>query len=145
MPTASVPAACTVAIVGAGPAGMAAATLAADLGLEVVLIDRQPHPGGQIYRATGAISPDRRLLPGDEYAHGGSLLDALSRSGARFVAGATVVSVARGEAGIEIGLAVERKPATIVASKLILATGAQERPFPIPGWTLPGVMSAGAA
>jgi NADPH-dependent 2,4-dienoyl-CoA reductase/sulfur reductase-like enzyme len=68
MPTASVPAACTVAIVGAGPAGMAAATLAADLGLEVVLIDPQPHPGGQIYRAIGAISPDRRLLPGDEYA-----------------------------------------------------------------------------
>src|ERR1700730_15910459 len=66
MRTASVPAACTVAIVGAGPAGLAAATLAAELGLEVVLIDQQPHPGGQIYRAIGAISPDRRLLPGDE-------------------------------------------------------------------------------
>ncbi|HWZ70567.1 MAG TPA: NAD(P)/FAD-dependent oxidoreductase [Casimicrobiaceae bacterium] len=145
MPTASVPAACTVAIVGAGPAGMAAATLAADLGLEVVLIDQQPHPGGQIYRANGATSPDRRPLPGDEYAHGASLFDALSCSGARFVSGAMVVSVTPGGAGIEIGLAVDRKPATIVARKLILATGAQERPFPIPGWTLPGVMSAGAA
>jgi NADPH-dependent 2,4-dienoyl-CoA reductase/sulfur reductase-like enzyme len=145
MPSASVPAACAVAIVGAGPAGMAAATLAADLGLEVVLIEAQPHPGGQIYRAIGAISPDRRLLPGDEYAHGASLLDALSRSGAHFVSGAMVVSVTRGEVGIEIGLAVDRKPARIVALKLILATGAQERPFPIPGWTLPGVISAGAA
>ena len=41
MPTAAVPAACTVAVVGAGPAGMAAATFAADLGLEAALIDQQ--------------------------------------------------------------------------------------------------------
>jgi NADPH-dependent 2,4-dienoyl-CoA reductase/sulfur reductase-like enzyme len=111
----------------------------------VVLIDQQPHAGGQIYRAIGAISPDRRLLPGDEYAHGASLLDALSRSGARFVSSTKALTVTRGEAGMEIGLAVDQKHATIVARKLVLATGAQERPFPIPGWTLPGVMTAGAA
>jgi NADPH-dependent 2,4-dienoyl-CoA reductase/sulfur reductase-like enzyme len=142
---ANLPAACSVAIVGAGPAGMAAATLAADLGLDVVLIDRAPRPGGQLYSAVEASSPVLHLVPGDEHQRGASLAAALSRCGAIFAGGARVVSVVRGQEGLEIALALEGKAATMVARKLIVATGAQERPFPIPGWTLPGVTTAGAA
>jgi NADPH-dependent 2,4-dienoyl-CoA reductase/sulfur reductase-like enzyme/bacterioferritin-associated ferredoxin len=144
-PAANLRASCSVAIVGAGPSGMAAATLAADLGLDAVLIDWASQPGGQLYHAAGAGSPDPPLLPGDEYARGAALIGALSRSGATFVGDAMVVSVVRGQAGFEIGLALDGHAATIVAGRLIVATGAQERPFPIPGWTLPGVTTAGAA
>ncbi len=145
MPTTAPPAACTVAVIGAGPAGMAAATLLADLGLDVVLIDRQAQPGGRIYHGIGANSPERRLLFGVEYARGMPLVDALSRSSVCYASDTTVVSVKPVEAGFEIELATKEKPATIRARKLILATGAQERPFPIPGWTLAGVTTAGAA
>ena len=144
MPAADLPEQCTVAVVGAGPAGMAAATLAAELGLDVALIDSQPRPGRRT-RAATAVSPDPGLLLADSDAHGAPQVDALARSGARFIGAAAVVSVARNDVGFEIGLAVDGKPATIRASKLIVATRVQERPFPIPGWTLPGVMTAGSA
>jgi len=145
MPAAAIPEEWSVAVVGAGPAGMAAATLAADLGLDAVLIDAKPRPGGRIYRALSATSPDPHLLPAGEHAHGAALVDALSHSGARTLFDAMVVSVARREVDVEIGLVADRTHATIRARKLIVATGAQERPFPIPGWTLPGVTTAGEA
>ena len=48
--------ACELLVIGAGPAGLAAATRAAGLGLDTVLIDEQPAPGGQIYRAVSAAA-----------------------------------------------------------------------------------------
>jgi thioredoxin reductase/bacterioferritin-associated ferredoxin len=129
-------------IVGAGPAGMAAATLAARAGIGTLLVDEQPGPGGQIYRAvTETPLTDRRKL-GDDYWAGEALARAFAASGATYLSDTTVWSIARDR---EIGLSSSGAARLIRARRIILATGAQERPFPIPGWTLPGVMTAGAA
>ena len=148
---------CDLLVVGAGPAGLAAATQAAGLGLSTVLIDEQPAPGGQIYRAIGTTPVQNRDILGADYWHGLTLLKPFETSGARHLASATVWSInARaGEAndapaGYEVAYSVARpgedpQAALLHCRHIILATGAQERPFPIPGWTLPGVITAGAA
>lgn len=131
-----------VAVVGAGPAGMAAASLCARHGLETVIFDEQPTPGGQIYRAiTETPLADRRVL-GDDYRGGEKLASELLSSGAQYVPNATVWSLTP---ELEIGVSVGGGSKLLTARRVILATGALERPFPIPGWTLPGVMTAGAA
>jgi NADPH-dependent 2,4-dienoyl-CoA reductase/sulfur reductase-like enzyme len=131
-----------LAVIGAGPAGMAAATLAAELGIDTVLFDEQPSAGGQIYRSVTETPLRDRAILGEDYWHGGALVDALRRAPARYVPGATVWNVSRaGEIGVSIGGAVRM----VQARRVIVATGALERPFPIAGWTLPGVMTAGAA
>ena len=79
-----------LAIIGAGPAGMAAAVLAAELGLETVLIDEQGSPGGQIYRAIERAEPDTPLGP--DYLAGRPLVAALRASHVRLPAGHDVVA-----------------------------------------------------
>ncbi|HLI11504.1 MAG TPA: NAD(P)/FAD-dependent oxidoreductase [Alphaproteobacteria bacterium] len=131
-----------LAVIGAGPAGLAAAARAAGLGVATVLFDEQPAPGGQIYRGVTETPLRERAVLGADYWHGADLVAPLRASGADYVAGAAVWSVSReGEIGVSIAGAAR----LIRARRVILATGALERPFPIPGWTLPGVMTAGAA
>ena len=129
-------------IVGAGPAGLAAACEARQWGLSVTLLDEQLTPGGQIYRDVDAASPRRRSLLGDDYGAGAELTAAFARSGARHVAGASVWNV-----GLDLQVNYLHQRASRVAQgrHILLASGAMERPFPIPGWTLPGVMTVGAA
>jgi NADPH-dependent 2,4-dienoyl-CoA reductase/sulfur reductase-like enzyme len=142
---------CELLVIGAGPAGLAAATRAAGLGLDTVLLDEQPAPGGQIYRAIASTPVQDRAILGEDYWHGLGLIEPFLQSGARHVAGATVWAVNRQEdGGFEVAYSVARPGQDVQAGLLhcrhiILATGAQERPFPIPGWTLPGVITAGAA
>lgn len=135
---------CELAIVGGGPAGLAAATLAAQLGLETVLFDEQLAPGGQIYRNVEANSADRGVLGsvlGADYARGLGLVRAFRASGAGFEPTSAVWQVAEnGKLGISQG----GRAYLTRAARVILATGAMERPVPVPGWTLPGVMGAGA-
>jgi NADPH-dependent 2,4-dienoyl-CoA reductase/sulfur reductase-like enzyme len=141
---------CELLVIGAGPAGLAAATQAAELGIDTLLLDEQPAAGGQIYRAvTTTPLSDRRIL-GDDYWHGSSLIAPFEQSGARHQPGATVWAVSPlpetgEESGYEVGYSVAGCARLVHARYLLLATGAQERPFPIPGWTLPGVITAGAA
>ena len=131
-----------VAIVGAGPAGLAAASVCARAGLATVLFDEQFAPGGQIYRAIGATPVKDRAVLGPDYWHGEKLVGEFLSSGAQYVPGASVWSLTR---ELEIGVSVGGGSALTGAASVILATGALERPFPIPGWTLPGVMTVGAA
>lgn len=133
-------------VVGAGPAGLAAAARAANHGLAVLLADENPAPGGQIYRAVSTSPVSKREVLGADYWKGGALVSRLEQSKAAYAPSCTVWSVAPDEAGeVELGLSLNGKARLIGAGQVILATGAQERPFPIPGWTLPGVMTAGAA
>ncbi|MGT2475843.1 FAD-dependent oxidoreductase [Paraburkholderia terrae] len=131
-----------VVVVGAGPAGMSAATRAARAGLSVVLLDEQDAVGGQIYRAIGRADARRKEILGPDYAAGASIADAFARSGARHVAHASVWQVTRERS---VHYLKDGKVGSFDAQRVILATGALERPFPIPGWTLPGVLTAGAA
>lgn len=131
-----------LAIVGAGPAGMSAAVLAAELGLSVALLDEQAVPGGQIYRHVG-IAPAARLdVLGPDYAAGLTLVDAFKLSAARHIGGAAVWQVTPQRT---VHYLKDGQVKQLQAEQLILCTGALERPFPIPGWTLPGVLTAGAA
>lgn len=128
------------AIVGAGPAGMAAATLAAELGLETVLIDEQNAPGGQIYR--GIESAGHTAPLGADYLAGKLLAADFRASGASYRPAATVWHI---NSDGTLSLIAAGGTETIRARQILLATGAIERPAPIPGWTLPGVITAGAA
>jgi NADPH-dependent 2,4-dienoyl-CoA reductase/sulfur reductase-like enzyme len=131
-----------VAVVGAGPAGLAAATVCAKAGLSTVLFDEQGSAGGQIYRAITETPVRDRPVLGESYWRGAALVEAFRSSGAEHVAGATVWSLTRER---EIGVSVGGGAKLTSARRVILCTGALERPFPVPGWTLPGVMTAGAA
>jgi NADPH-dependent 2,4-dienoyl-CoA reductase/sulfur reductase-like enzyme len=134
-----------LAIVGAGPAGMAAATAASARGISTVLFDEQAAPGGQIYRAVTTTPLQRREILGDDYWHGRTLADALLASTAAYSPRSMVWAATRIENGFELAVSRAGRAQLVRAAHLIVATGAEERPFPIPGWTLPGVMTAGAA
>jgi octopine oxidase subunit A len=131
-------------VVGAGPAGLAAAATAAGLGIDTALLDEQTAPGGQIFRAIRTAPLSDPAILGAAYWRGKRLVDSFQTSGARYVPGASVWSVAAGREQ-EVGLTLGGAARVIQAGQVILATGALERPFPIPGWTLPGVLGAGAA
>jgi NADPH-dependent 2,4-dienoyl-CoA reductase/sulfur reductase-like enzyme len=129
-----------LAIIGAGPAGIAAAVLAAELGLDTVLVDEQDQPGGQVYRAIERAEPDTPLGP--DYLAGRPLAAALRASRVDYRPGTNLWHV---DPDGTLFLENAGRTETVTARRVLLATGAIERPVPIPGWTLPGVMTAGAA
>lgn len=137
-----------VIVVGAGPAGMSAAVELAAGGCRVIVLDMQPAPGGQIFRALEANYGSR---PGTD-----SLLAAL---GPTYHAGKALIQEFRASAGIDyrpettvwdvradgtVGWLKGEAAGYLRAPHVLLANGAMERPTPFPGWTLPGVMTAGA-
>lgn len=119
-----------VAVIGAGPAGITAATVAAEAGKSVILLDDNLRPGGQIWR--GGRAPD-------EKSTGAQWIPRLQTSTVRQIFGASVFHIQEKELCAEgpDGLC------QVSFEKLILATGARERFLPFPGWTLPGVLGAG--
>ena len=139
-----------VAVLGAGPSGMAAATEAARRGARVVLLDENVAPGGQAHRA----APPGFFVPRDpDRDAGDALRDALARSGAVVRTGHRVWGLGGGPlvpegaplAPFRIDLLSDAGPVTLEARALLLCTGTQERIIPFPGWTLPGVIGLGAA
>lgn len=129
-------------VVGAGPAGISAAIEARRAGLSVVLLDEQRRVGGQIYRAIEEAPPHRRSVLGADYSAGASLAESFAASGAVHRAGAAVWNVDRDKT---VSYLQDGRGRTVQGRAVVLASGAMERPFPVPGWTLPGVMGAGAA
>jgi len=129
-------------IIGAGPAGMAAALAAAKLGLKTALLDEQPRPGGQIYRNVTEAGPDGARILGSDYLHGRTLAGPLADAGIDRHFATTVWDIA---ADLTVSALASGRSFQLRASQLIVATGAMERASPIPGWTLPGVLNAGAA
>lgn len=133
-----------LAIVGAGPAGMAAAVLACELGLDTVLIDEAEAPGGRIY--SGVERAGEASALGPEYLAGRRIVAALRGSAARYRPGTSVWHIDPAAAdGAALSLVADGISETLTARHVLLATGAIERPVPLPGWTLPGVMTVGAA
>ena len=130
-----------IVIIGAGPAGMSAALQATRHGLSVLVLDRQAEPGGQIFRSAGSASADKRKQIGADYARGEALVREFRQSPATFLGGANVWHLAPGRAYVSH----QGTSHVMQARQLLIATGAMERPVPLPGWTLPGVLGAGAA
>jgi NADPH-dependent 2,4-dienoyl-CoA reductase/sulfur reductase-like enzyme len=83
-----------------------------------------------------------RSVLGEDYAAGAALTRAFAESGAQHVPGAAVWNVGRDR---QVNYLQQGANRALQARHIILASGAMERPFPVPGWTLPGVMGAGAA
>ncbi len=131
-----------VAVVGAGPAGLAAASIAARHGAATVVFDDQPAPGGRLYRAIASTPLADRAILGEQYWNGAKLVREYEASGAQHVGSATVRSVSP---ALEIDVAVNGASRRVRAKRVILAPGALERPFPLAGATLHGVAMAGAA
>jgi NADPH-dependent 2,4-dienoyl-CoA reductase/sulfur reductase-like enzyme len=134
-----------LAIVGAGPAGLAAAVTAADAGCSVVILDLGARIGGQYYRhaadAQGALHHNWRTfvrLRDRVEAH-------VRAERVVHLPGHAVWSVDRRETFVVRALAGERTPRgrVVRARGLVVATGAHDRHVPFPGWTLPGVMAVG--
>ena len=137
-----------VAVIGVGPAGLAAATASASLGLSTIAFDESPSPGGAIYRALTTTPVRRPEVLGPDYWRGGNLVRAFQAAGAEYLPATSVWAVARRDDGtFDLGVTGGRPAARIVetfaARALVIATGTLERPFPVPGWTLPGVVTAG--
>lgn len=123
-----------VVVVGAGPAGLAAARAAAASGLRIALVDDNPRPGGQVWRqGPGRTASDAlRNTVDDLFSHPNLTYFAGARVSALSDAHEMIV-----ESSICGGV-------SISFTQLILATGARERLLPFSGWTLPGVTGAGA-
>lgn len=137
-----------VVVVGAGPAGISAALALNAVGVSVLLLDEQPAPGGQVYRAIDKVFNERAEildLFGSDYAEGRNLTGLLPSSGVELSADTTVWDISDDNDVLSIGVLKQGEAKVIYPKHIILATGAMERPTPFPGWTLPGVMTVGAA
>ena len=152
---------CDVAVIGGGPAGIAAAVAAAEAGRRVLLVDEGPRPGGQIWRhregeAPAAAVPWLARLHrcGAELRTSTAIVDVevarVEQASGEHVSGkhaseehasggrassAPIRLLAEGQGGAE----------RIEAGAVVLATGAREHFLPFPGWTLPGVVGVGGA
>ncbi|MFW6855186.1 FAD-dependent oxidoreductase [Burkholderia gladioli] len=123
-----------IVVVGAGPAGLAAARAAAGAGARVAILDDNPRAGGQIWRQGPVFEPAAPLVES---------LAALRASSVELIAGARVVAALPGRELLVEQASAEAGGAILGYDKLIVATGARELLLPFAGWTLPGVTGAG--
>jgi sarcosine oxidase subunit alpha len=134
-----------VCVIGAGPAGLAASAVLARHGRRVVVVDESPEPGGRLLGQLHRIGRRNDAFHQDGWWHGRRIATTLAEeaqaAGAAFLQGAGVWGLYPGWQVCVDG----DEPRIIDAERVVIATGASEVPLPIPGWTLPGVMTIGAA
>jgi NADPH-dependent 2,4-dienoyl-CoA reductase/sulfur reductase-like enzyme len=126
-----------VLVIGAGPAGMTAALELQAAGFTVTVADDQPAPGGRIFAAI-----ETRHADGAEDRAGASLVARFRSCGGQYLSATEVWQV---ESGPRVFLTQDGRASMLEPRFVLLATGAQERPMPFPGWELPGVMTVGGA
>ena len=138
---------CAVLVIGAGPAGLAAADAASAAGAAVVILDERAASGGQYFKP---LAPSHRFHAGrpadGQFGAGAELIARVLGRGVRIFNAALVWDArAQDDGGVEIHALDPEGPVTWRAEKLVVATGAYERAWAVPGWTRPGVMTTGAA
>ena len=138
-----------VVIIGAGPAGLAAALAARALGRRVVVLDASDYVGGQYWRH---LPPERTARHEDVLHHGWSRFQTMRGQlqddrHCEVVTSAHVWSIERGRIHVMVGAAdgADREARVYEPASLVLATGAFDRTLPVNGWDLPGVFTAGGA
>jgi NADPH-dependent 2,4-dienoyl-CoA reductase/sulfur reductase-like enzyme len=128
-------------VIGAGPAGMAAAQTAASHGIDVALVDEQAQAGGQIYRNVDSSPLADISMLGKDYLFGRQIVQGFRHAHIDYFANSAVWYLDKsGEVGI-VEDGVQRR---VSAQRIVIACGAQERAMPFPGWDKAGVMTAGA-
>ena len=130
-------------IVGAGPAGLSAAIEAAGKGLNVVVFDENEKPGGQLFKQIHKFfgsKEHKAKIRG--YVIGQQLLEEASKAGVEVKLNATVIGMYMDK---EIVVRIDEEIYHYKADAIIIATGAAENMVTFDGWTLPGVIGAGAA
>ena len=130
-----------VLVIGAGPAGLACATILAESGLSVVLLDERAKLGGQYFKQPSEPFLDIQNLD-HQFREGRALIQRTKNSGVQIYSGTAVWGAFSFE---NIVAANAHQRLIIRAKRLVLSTGAYERGLFAPGWTLPGVMTTGAA
>ena len=132
-------------IIGAGPAGLAAAIEAVRAGASVTMMDENPRVGGQIFRQLhdGFVATDPKAL-GHDYQRGLNMLAEFDsvKSHLEYLEGALVWGIFENN---ELAFLRGENSRSLRFRKLIISSGAYDRPVPFPGWTLPGVFTAGGA
>ncbi len=135
--------ACDLLVVGAGPAGLAAAVAARGAGAGVVLVDERPSPGGQYYKQPA--TDDARARADRQARHGAALVARARALGVEILSGAAVWGAERRPDGtLAVAVLADGESRLLLPRALVVATGAYERAPVLPGWTLPGVMTTGA-
>ncbi len=130
-------------IVGAGPAGLGAAAEAGRAGLSVLVLDEFHRPGGRLLGQLHEEPDTGTWFNGLEEAE--KVLKEARDAGADIRCGASVWALNRDGNNWRVHVSSEGESHELEADRVLLATGAAEKPIPMPGWTLPGVMSVGAA
>lgn len=134
---------CEMVCVGAGPAGLAAAVEAARNGVDVVVYDENERPGGQLFKQIHKFFGSREHRAMERgFDIGNSFLNEAQELGVKVSLNSVVLGIyENGALNVMIGDRIEQ----VKAEKTLVATGASENMIPFPGWTLPGVIGAGAA
>jgi thioredoxin reductase len=132
-----------VLVVGGGPAGLCAAARAAHYGAKVLLVDENQQPGGQLFKQIHKFFGSKDHQAG---VRGFDIGRRLLRECSDYGVITLLETVAYGIFPTGVGLISQgTKRFQVSAKKIILACGAAENALTFPGWTLPGVMTAGAA
>ena len=129
-------------VLGAGPAGVAAANVASKEGAEVVIIDENSSAGGQIYRAPPNEFQPQNSFKSDEFREGEKQRNILENSNLTALFKHRVWSVSSDLVVSTVG---PNGLSSWHARSLIIANGALERIIPFPGWTIPGVIGLAAS
>lgn len=133
-------------VIGAGPAGLAATIEIAKIGGEVVLIDENSKPGGQLFKQIHKFFGSREHRAGVRgYDIGAQLLDETKELGVEVLLDSPVYAVYPDPGGIMVSFLHQGHEKAIIAEKVIIASGGIENALAFPGSTLPGVMGAGCA
>lgn len=122
-----------IAVIGAGPAGLSAAIAAANVGAKVAVLDAGLAPGGQYWM--------QGIVPSLQAEEGRAAVAAAAAAGVTIHSRTEVWGVFD---NLRICALREGAPMVIEARAMVIAGGAHDRVMPFPGWTLPGVMTAGA-
>ena len=129
--------------IGAGPAGLAAAIEAARNGVQVVVFDENDRPGGQLFKQIHKFFGSKEHRAQERgFNIGRSLLEDARELGVEVVLDSVVLGLYEGGA---MNVMIRDRIEQVKAEKTLVATGASENMIPFPGWTLPGVIGAGAA